>query len=232
MKSKKKKKTDGADSAADTVANAIGDEIDRQTSVNDQANESSLAQDTLSNTESAAEDIEAPQTQETLNAKIDKLADSLLRAKADYKNLERRGVLERSDAIRFANAGLMRSLLEVVDDFERSLAATEPTDENAAMMDGVKLIHDNLLKALSTHGLERIDALHQPFDPSIHEAMMQQPSDEYPPGTVIDELARGYRLRDRVIRPARVIVSSAVKTQDPSQSGNPVETPAGSDQAG
>ncbi len=164
---------------------------------------------------------EAPDTLESLQARIDKLTDSLLRAKADYKNLERRGTVERSEAIRFANAELMRSLLGVMDDFERSLEASASTDSTSALTDGVRLIYENMLKAMTSHGLEPIDALHRPFDPSVHEAMMQQPSAEFPPGTVIQELARGYQLRDRVLRPSKVIVSAAAARSDTSDSDQP-----------
>jgi molecular chaperone GrpE len=142
-----------------------------------------------------------------LKAKIDSLEDSLLRAKADFQNLQRRSAAERSEAIRYANADLLRSLLNVLDDFDRALESAEVTDNRQAVIDGVRLVHDNLMKAFKEAGLEQIDALGQPFDPKIHEALMQQPTDDFPPGTVVDQVARGYRLRDRVLRPARVIVS-------------------------
>ena len=144
-----------------------------------------------------------------LQAKVETLEDGLLRAKADYQNLVRRSALERSEAVRYANAELMRSLLGVLDDFERSVVAAGNSDNLASVVDGVRLVHENLLNALRNHGLERIEALHRPFDPHVHEAMMQQPSAEHPPGTVLEEVAKGYQLRDRVIRPAKVVVSSA-----------------------
>lgn len=149
----------------------------------------------------------APQTVDELHQKIDKLSDSLLRAKADFQNLLRRGAIERADAIRYANAELMKSLLGVIDDFERSVAAMETSDNFAAVADGIRLVQENFLKALRVQGLETIDVRHEPFDPTIHEALMEQPSDEHPVGTVVEQISRGYRLRDRVLRPARVVVS-------------------------
>ncbi len=163
-----------------------------------------------------------------LQARVEKLQDSLLRAKADYQNLLRRSAIERADAIRYANAELMKSLLGVIDDFERSLAATsrarkeadnlqpvvdktsrarQEADNLHAVVDGVRLVHQNLILALRAGGLQAVDALHEPFDPGIHEAMSQQPSADYPPGTVVEEVAKGYRLHDRVLRPTKVIVS-------------------------
>ncbi|MGB2985265.1 MAG: nucleotide exchange factor GrpE, partial [Phycisphaerae bacterium] len=154
-----------------------------------------------------------------LQAKVDKLAASLLRAKADYQNMQRRSDVERANAIRYANAELMRSLLNVIDDFERSLAAAETSDNLTAVVDGVRLVYDNFIKALRDHGLEMIEALHRPFDPNVHEALMQQSAADYEPGTVVEQIAKGYRLGDRVIRPTKVIVS---KAPDPVCGTNPV----------
>ena len=150
-------------------------------------------------------------TIEQLQARVASLEDGLLRAKADCQNLQRRTTIERSEAIRYANTELIKSLLPVLDDFERALAATQDGDNLTAVVDGVRLVHENLIKALCDHGLSSIEALHQPFDPTVHEAMMQQPSADHPDQTVIEEVAKGYRLLDRVIRPVKVVVSKAVE---------------------
>ncbi len=165
--------------------------------------------------ETATETTEPADPLVELRARVEKLEDSLLRAKADYQNLLRRSTTERGDAIRYANTELMRSLLVVVDDFERSLTAADASKNLAAVVEGVRLVYDNLRKALRDHGLEAIDALHKPFDPSVHEALMQQPSADHPPGTVVEQVATGYRLRDRVVRPAKVVVSRAPKIDLP-----------------
>ena len=168
------------------------------------------------------EEVAAPESLEELLAKVGKLEDNLLRAKADYQNLLRRSAIERADAIRYANADFMKSMLGVLDDFERSLAAAEGSDKLDAVTHGVRLVYDNLTKAMRNHGLETIDALNEPFDPSVHEAMLQQPSDDHPPGTVIEQVARGYRLYGRVLRPAKVIVSKEAQ----SDSGDRLDTEA------
>ncbi len=151
-----------------------------------------------------------------LQARVEKLEDSLLRAKADYQNLRRRSAIERADAIRYANAELMKSLLGVIDDFERSLAATsrarKEADNLQAVVDGVRLVRQNLILALRAGGLQAVDALHEPFDPGIHEAISQRPSTDFPPGTVVEEVTKGYRLHDRVLRPTKVIVSKRPDT--------------------
>lgn len=149
-----------------------------------------------------------------LQAKVTKLEDALLRAKADFQNLQRTSAVERADAFRYANAELMKLLVRVVDDFERSLAAASKPDNLQAVVEGVRLVYENLCKALADHGLEPIVALHRPFDPKVHEALLHQPSDEHPPGTVIEQIAKGYRLCDRVVRPAKVIVAKEPETTE------------------
>lgn len=148
-----------------------------------------------------------------LRDKVAALEDSLLRAKADYQNLQRRNAVERSEALRYANAELMKALVVVMDDFERSLQAADDSIGLDALMDGVQLVYQNLANALKEHGLETIRAGGMPFDPEVHEALMNQPSKDAAPGTVLKEVAKGYRLRDRVIRPAKVIVAQAPQAE-------------------
>lgn len=151
--------------------------------------------------------VAGTETVEQLRAKLAEEENKHLRAKADYQNLQRRLMQERALAIQYANAELMKSLVAVADDFERSLAAAGDSERTKAVVDGVRLVYDNFMKALRDHGLESIDTANKPFDPHVHEAMMQQPSDEHPPGMVMETIATGYRLRERVLRPAKVIVS-------------------------
>ncbi len=136
--------------------------------------------------------------------------DRYLRSKADFANLQRRSVEERTMAVRFANADFIRGLLEVIDDFERMLEASEQEESASTVLEGVRLIHTKFLKVLKDNQVEPIDAVGQPFDPNVHEALMQQPSAE-PEGTVLQMVQRGYRLHDRVIRPSRVIVAKPVE---------------------
>ena len=144
-----------------------------------------------------------------LEARAGSLENALLRAKADFANLQRRAANERSEYLRYANAELIKSLLGVLDDLERSVAAVESGENAAALADGVRLVHANLKKTLAGAGLESIDAAGRPFDPALHEALVHQPTDEAPDGTVIHEIAKGYKLHDRVLRPARVAVAKA-----------------------
>jgi|GEM_PF-212175 len=154
---------------------------------------------------------EQEDTVESLREKLVALEDSLLRAKAEFLNAQRRQEKSRQDAVRYANADLMRSLLCVLDDFERSLEAAKGVDNTEAVVEGVRLVYENFKKELTNQGLEEIDAIDQPFDPHVHEAVLQQPVADRDPNTVIEQVAKGFRLHDRVLRPAKVIVSKAVE---------------------
>ncbi len=158
--------------------------------------------------EQEANDAEEPMV-ESLQRQIAALEDKLLREKANFANTQRRLANERSEAVRYANVDLIRNLLPVLDDFERAIEASQDTDDAKSIIEGTRLVYENLLKALVGQGLETIEAKDKLFDPEVHEAMMQQPSDELEPNTVLTELAKGYRFKDRVVRPTKVIVSKA-----------------------
>lgn len=141
--------------------------------------------------------------------------DIALRARAELSNYQRRAEKDRTESLRYANASLLKALLPVLDDLERivqtgSEAAANPKSDPAemgkAVVDGARLTRDTFLKVFRDFNVEPIAAEGQPFDPQVHEAMMERPSD-HAERTVLQELARGYRLHDRVLRPARVIVS-------------------------
>lgn len=136
--------------------------------------------------------------------------DKYLRSKAELANYQRRSEKDRAEALRYANAGFAKALLPTLDNLERVLESGQAHKDNVdAILDGVKMTLDGMLKMLAEHQVERIEAEGQPFDPQIHEAMIQQPSSDYPDKTVLKELAKGYRLQERVLRPAKVIVSRA-----------------------
>lgn len=156
--------------------------------------------------------VEPEETIESLRETVAALEDTLLRAKADFANTQRRNEKSRLEAVQFANADLMRSLLGVLDDFERALDAAGNSEYAKTIADGVRLVYENFKKALCDHGLESIEAIDKPFDPHVHEAIMQQPVGDRDPNTVIQEIAKGYRLKDRVIRPAKVVVAMAIES--------------------
>jgi molecular chaperone GrpE len=133
--------------------------------------------------------------------------DKFLRAVADLDNYRRRARQEMDEVRKFGNEQLISDLLGVLDNFERAVQAAETSQNAEALRDGVSLIHRQLLDTLAKAGLEPIEALHQPFDPTLHEAIMQVEAEEHEPNTVVEELRKGYQLHGRLIRPSLVKVS-------------------------
>jgi molecular chaperone GrpE len=143
---------------------------------------------------------------------LEKLKDEherLLRAAADLDNYKKRAAREREETLRFGNERLLKDLLPVVDGLDRALAAA-PGDDPLA--DGVRLVRASLERALARHGVTAFSAMGERFDPAHHEALLQVPSADQAPGTVVLEHARGFRLNDRLVRPAMVGV--AVEPQE------------------
>jgi molecular chaperone GrpE len=131
--------------------------------------------------------------------------DALLRALADFDNYRRRIERDRASAARSGKRDVILSLLEVLDGFDRALNHID--DAPSSVAQGVQAIHRNLLGVLERHGVTRFDSLGEPFDPRFHDAIGTVNSDEVESGTVADELQRGYRWGDQVLRPARVRVA-------------------------
>jgi len=156
---------------------------------------------------------------ERLKSEAQQWREKCLRAKAELANYQRRSERDRAEALRYANAGLVKALLPILDDLERAVAlGTDGAGSAEAVVDGVKLMLDNFLRVLRGFEVSPIQAVGQLFDPEVHEAVMQQPSAEHPDKTVLQEIAKGYRLYDRVIRPGKVIVSKPV--EGPAANGN------------
>jgi molecular chaperone GrpE len=134
--------------------------------------------------------------------------ERFLRAAAELDNFRKRKEREISDLRKYANQALLRELLGVVDNLERALASARESGHPESLMEGVEMTLKELLKIFDQFGVKPIEALEQPFDPNHHEAVMQEPSDAFPSNTVIKELQKGYLLRDRLLRPAMVVVST------------------------
>lgn len=136
--------------------------------------------------------------------------DRYVRLNADFDNFKKRAAKDRLDAIKYANEALIEKLLPVLDNFEAALAAGSNTEDTAAqsLVTGVKMIATQLKGVLLEAGLEEIDAVGKPFDPALHEALSQQPTAEVPEGQVVQQMRKGYRLKDRLVRPAAVVVAA------------------------
>lgn len=159
----------------------------------------------------------------TLQREVAELRDKNLRLAAEAQNAQKRAQRELHESRRYAESEFARELLVIIDDLERTQEAARTAPDAQAVADGVRIVYEHLLKVLRQRGIEPLEALGRPFDPTYHEALTQQPSDQ-PAGTVIQEAARGYKMHERVLRPSRVIVSAG----PPAESG-PGATPLDSE---
>jgi len=139
--------------------------------------------------------------------KIKQLDDRHLRLVAEFDNYKKRTLRQFSDITRQANENLITELLDVIDNFRRALDAANDKSDFKSLLTGTEMIYSSLYKILEKEGLEPIDAVGQPFNPDLHEAMLQVESDDYPDGVVAQELSKGYKLNGKVIRFSRVAVS-------------------------
>jgi molecular chaperone GrpE len=155
-------------------------------------------------------DLEALRTQlQTAEQKRDEYLDLAQRVRADFENYQKRVQRDLAVERRFAQTPLAADLLPALDNLERATVAAQQAGEKGPLVQGVAMVHTQLLDILRRHGITRIEARGQPFDPNLHQAVIQQPSKEYPPMTVVDVMEPGYLIHDRVLRPARVAVSKA-----------------------
>lgn len=136
--------------------------------------------------------------------------DRLLRTMADFDNFKKRAAREKQDAVKYANAALLEKLMPVLDNFDNALAAVQtagPAENVQSLRTGVSMIFEQLKGVLQEAGLEEVDARGKAFDPNVHEAISQVETAEVPEGQVAQQLRKGYRLRERLLRPASVIVA-------------------------
>jgi molecular chaperone GrpE len=142
-------------------------------------------------------------------AERDQYRDAALRAQAELDNYRKRVAREAETSAKFLTLPLVRDLLPALDNLSRTVQAAEQTGNVDDLIQGLQMIQGQFDQVFGSYSAKPIEALGQPFDPNLHEALQQMPSDEYPPMTVIQELERGYVMHDRVIRPTKVIVASA-----------------------
>jgi len=150
-------------------------------------------------------------------AKADERWDRLLRVTADFDNCKKRTAREKQEAIRFANEGLIEKLLPVLDNFEIALATAakqtgDGTEAIQSFHTGMSMIYQQLKGVLADAGLEELNTVGQPFDPNWHEAVSQQETTDAPEGRILQQLRKGYKLRDRLLRAATVVVAKSPST--------------------
>ncbi|MCK4306823.1 nucleotide exchange factor GrpE [candidate division WOR-3 bacterium] len=145
----------------------------------------------------------------TLKEEVAEYKDKYLRALAELENYKKRAQKEREEILGYANERLVFELLGILDDFERGLGALKGVKDKKLkeFYRGVELIHNNLVKILEQEGLKSFSGVGEPFDPRFHEAVGVKNSKKHPPNYVVVEISKGYKLKDKVIKPAKVLVN-------------------------
>lgn len=173
----------------------------------------------LSASESSAASAASPADKPVqLEQSLAEANERVLRVQAELENYRKRVRREMEDERRFAVTPLVRDLLLVVDNLSRAIDAAGQSPDSQGLLEGVKMVAAQLEGVLSQHHCQQIPAVGEPFDPNLHQAIAQEPSDQYAAGTVSRAVQAGYKLFDRVIRPAQVFVSTgpAAGSQNPS----------------
>ena len=159
-----------------------------------------------------SEDVKSEKSDEKFNElqqKYDTLNQQYLRLAADFENYRKRQEHEREDLLKFGTENALKKMLEVLDNFERGKKALEKVEDYAKVKESFDLVHKQTVETLKKLGLEEIETEGKEFDPNFHDAVMQTPTLEHPEHTVINELQKGYKMGDKVLRPALVNVATS-----------------------
>ena len=172
--------------------------------------------DNNSSVQETAEEIKEEQTEnnssdkyEELQQKFDTLNQQYLRLAADFDNYRKRQENEREELLKFGTENALKKLLEVLDNFERGKKALESVEDCQKVKESFDLVHKQTIDALKKLGLEEIETEGKEFDPNFHDAVMQTATSEHPENTIVNELQKGYKFKDKVLRPALVKVATS-----------------------
>jgi len=161
-----------------------------------------------------AEDKSAEQTEDSLlgqlQGDLERFRDLALRSQADFENFRKRAAREKDDAIKFANATFLERLIPILDNFELGLNAARASGQSSILA-GMEMVGKQLFDFLVSSGVEAVNGEGRPFDPNLHEAVAQEASASVPENVIVRQLRRGYKLRDRLLRPATVVVSKGAR---------------------
>lgn len=160
----------------------------------------------------ASEDVKSEKSDEKFNElqqKYDTLNQQYLRLAADFENYRKRQEHEREDLLKFGTENALKKMIEVLDNFERGKKALESVEDCVKVKESFDLVHKQTVETLKKLGLEEIETEGKEFDPNFHDAVMQTPTSEHPEHTVINELQKGYKMGDKVLRPALVNVATS-----------------------
>ena len=180
---------------------------------NEQNNKEELKEEKIVADEAPQEEVTEENTteltnEEKLQQEVEKLNDQVYRLSAEISNIQKRNAKERQDAAKYRSQSLAQNLLNVIDNLERAIASPSESEEAQNLKKGVEMVYEGFLYALKEEGIEEIEALNQSFDPTLHHAVQTIPAEEgQEADRVVQVYQKGYKLKDRVLRPAMVIVS-------------------------
>ena len=193
------------------------DETPGSTRIEIKTDEDELAEESRIEGDGADEPSEEdePEDIDKVKLEVKENYDKYLRVCAEFDNYKKRAAREVGDFRKYANETLLKDLLSVIDNLERAVESTQDVkDATNGVVEGVEMTLKEILKIVDRYGVKPVEALGEPFDPSFHQAVMQEESDTQPENTVLKELQKGYLLHDRLLRPSMVVVSSAGKKKD------------------
>ncbi len=190
-----------------TEEHAAAEEVEVKEPVSETETEELADTETPEIDSSTEEDEESVDEAEELRKQLEAEQNKYLRLLADYDNFKRRTQKDKEIANKFRSQSLLSDILPVLDNFERAMTVTTNSEESASLLKGLEMVQKSLIEAVSREGLEEIKAVGEPFDPNFHQAVMQEKDDSADPGTVLQELQKGYMLKGRVLRPAMVKVN-------------------------
>ena len=162
---------------------------------------------------------------EQLQQEKDEIFSRFQRVAADYDNYQKRVPKQIADSVRYEKEKMIKLLLPMLDNFEHTFAGAESAESVDVLLKGIRIVYDQTCEILKSYDVEKIEALGEKFDPSLHEAMMRKQDAEYEDNVVLEEFQKGYKLGDRVIRPSRVIVNKLpgeekLQEDEPQQQGD------------
>ena len=172
-----------------------------------EADTDASASDACSGTQAADESNPLHTELEQAKEQADEHYQRYLRTQADFDNFRRRTMKEKEDLAKYASAKVITELLPVLDNFERALSTGQEASETESFVKGVNMIFRQIQQVMEQEGVQPMNAVGEPFNPEFHQAIMQVESDEYEEGFVVEEVQKGYMLKDKVLRPAMVKVS-------------------------
>ena len=180
---------------------------------NEQKNKEELKEEKVVADETPQEEVTEEKTtelsnEEKLQQEVERLNDQVYRLSAEISNIQKRNAKERQDAAKYRSQSLAQNLLNVIDNLERAIASPSESEDAQNLKKGIEMVYESFLYALKEEGIEEIDALDQPFNPTLHHAVQTVPVEEgQEADKVVQVFQKGYKLKDRVLRPAMVIVS-------------------------